>query len=232
MLALDKRISRRFSINVDFAPKFEHALDAINGARLDSIFNVELEHSYRPKRSHTVGKQYQNLCPNCAYKFRTRYAGIFFTSRPSSLNANHRPLEDEKQQAPHKGLPVVYASPTQALAALESYAQLGSHTTVVRDRYWVEINVPNDLVASAIALRPDDLHPAWSGWPQNAASLGPGDAWLQSKTSALLFVPSVLVPAEFNVLINPRHPDAPRITANVTTQFLPDHRIVGTSSSH
>jgi hypothetical protein len=27
--------------------------------------------------------------------------GIFFTSRPSSLDANHRPLEDEKRRAAH-----------------------------------------------------------------------------------------------------------------------------------
>jgi len=35
-----------------------------------------------------------------------------------------------------------------------------------------------------------------------------GDEWLAGNNSALLRVPSVIVPETFNVLLNPRHPDA------------------------
>ncbi|MGD0499795.1 MAG: RES family NAD+ phosphorylase [Bryobacteraceae bacterium] len=38
-----------------------------------------------------------------------------------------------------------------------------------------------------------------------------GDEWLRSRRAALLRVPSVIVPATWNVLINPRHPESAQI---------------------
>jgi RES domain-containing protein len=35
-----------------------------------------------------------------------------------------------------------------------------------------------------------------------------GDKWLESKASAVLRVPSAIIPNSFNYLINPEHPDA------------------------
>ena len=42
--------------------------------------------------------------------------------------------------------------------------------------------------------------------PPGMVSLDFGDQWLRSGASALLQVPSAIVPEEYNVLINPRHP--------------------------
>ncbi|WP_373924971.1 RES family NAD+ phosphorylase [Duganella vulcania] len=41
----------------------------------------------------------------------------------------------------------------------------------------------------------------------------------------MLLVPSVIVPEEYNVLINPLHPDTSRITAQVLRQFIYDPRL-------
>ena len=38
-----------------------------------------------------------------------------------------------------------------------------------------------------------------------------GDEWLYSGRTALLRVPSVIAPATWNVLVNPRHPDSGQI---------------------
>jgi RES domain-containing protein len=38
-----------------------------------------------------------------------------------------------------------------------------------------------------------------------------GDRWLREGRSALLSVRSVLVPETYNLIVNPRHPDATRI---------------------
>jgi hypothetical protein len=49
------------------------------------------------------------------------------------------------------------------------------------------------------------------GWDVEAASptsIQFGADWLLAETSALLFLPSMIVVEEFNVLINPAHPDA------------------------
>jgi RES domain-containing protein len=41
----------------------------------------------------------------------------------------------------------------------------------------------------------------------------------------LLVVPSVIIAEEHNVLINPAHPDAKRITATKVRRFVYDHRV-------
>jgi RES domain-containing protein len=48
---------------------------------------------------------------------------------------------------------------------------------------------------------------------------------MRSGSSALLVVPSVIVPEEFNVLINPQHPDSARITAAKVRKWLYDPRL-------
>ncbi|WP_369751407.1 RES family NAD+ phosphorylase [Asticcacaulis sp. AC402] len=52
-----------------------------------------------------------------------------------------------------------------------------------------------------------------------------GDAWLTSRRSRLLKVPSVVVPLETNRLINPRHPSAGQFRIINTTKFVYDSRI-------
>ena len=52
----------------------------------------------------------------------------------------------------------------------------------------------------------------WDAIPAGATARAAGDAWIASASSALLLVPSVLVPDECNVLVNPRHPEAAGIT--------------------
>ena len=47
----------------------------------------------------------------------------------------------------------------------------------------------------------------WRSDPPPAKLRAIGDAWIAGKSSVVLQVPSVLVPAEFNYLVNPRHAD-------------------------
>jgi RES domain-containing protein len=52
-----------------------------------------------------------------------------------------------------------------------------------------------------------------------------GNSWAQSGASAILRVPSVIVPEEENILINPAHPDAAGITATKVRRWLYDPRL-------
>ncbi len=52
-----------------------------------------------------------------------------------------------------------------------------------------------------------------------------GTEWAQESATALLVVPSVLIPEETNVLINPAHRDAKKITARALRQFVYDPRL-------
>ncbi|MDR6854847.1 RES family NAD+ phosphorylase [Variovorax guangxiensis] len=63
------------------------------------------------------------------------------------------------------------------------------------------------------------LAPTWSAIPAGATSAGIGSDWLKSLRSAILMVPSVIVPEERATLINPAHPDAVKVKAKVVRPF-------------
>jgi RES domain-containing protein len=52
-----------------------------------------------------------------------------------------------------------------------------------------------------------------------------GDAWIESRRSTLLHVPSWIEPESYNVLINPAHPDAPSIQLGSVRPFQFDQRL-------
>jgi RES domain-containing protein len=71
----------------------------------------------------------------------------------------------------------------------------------------------------------DSLPVTWVAEPPGKASIEIGDAWLAKRAAPLLLVPSVIVPEEYNVLINPAHAAAAAITAQVVRQFIYDPRL-------
>jgi RES domain-containing protein len=114
--------------------------------------------------------------------------------------------------------PVVYCAPTIAIAVLETAAHIDD-AGLPLNRYLVEIDVPDGLWAQRKVLDPARLPPTWSAIPAGRASVHIGSAWLSSLRSAILLVPSVIVPEEWVSLINPKHLDASAITASVVRLF-------------
>lgn len=123
------------------------------------------------------------------------------------------------------GRPVVYTASSVALACLETVVHLNADGLPL-NRFLVRIEVPDDVWQARGRLKPDDLPVGWSAIPEGKASLDIGDAWLQGAQGALLAVPSVIVPEEFNVLINPRHADAGRISGVKVRPWSYDQRLV------
>lgn len=120
------------------------------------------------------------------------------------------------------GRAVVYASSSIALAALETLVHLNAGGLPL-NRYLVAIEVPERLWAARAVL--SDLPVGWDAIPEGRVSLDLGDAWLRGAASAVLQVPSVVVPEEFNVLINPMHPDAGSIKAVKRRAWRYDGRV-------
>jgi RES domain-containing protein len=110
------------------------------------------------------------------------------------------------------GRPLVYTASTASLACLETVVHLNAGELPL-NRFLVRIEVPAAVWQSRRAFAPADLPVGWSAVPEGKVSLDIGDAWLRAAPSALLMVPSVIVPEEFNVLINPLHADAAQILA-------------------
>ena len=122
------------------------------------------------------------------------------------------------------GDPLVYASETQALACLETLVHLNAGGLPL-NRYLVAVTIPAAIWGGARTTTPGSLPVGWDAEPAGRASLRFATDWLMAKDSALLLVPSVIVPDERNVLINPLHPDSRAITAVKLRKWLYDPRL-------
>ncbi len=120
-----------------------------------------------------------------------------------------------------KGTPVVYCAINIALATLETVHYLRSGGLPF-NRYLVRIDVPDAVWDKRQVLAP--LPNGWDAIPAGLTARTAGDAWISSGASALLLVPSVIVPDEHNVLINPQHGDAAAIVAVTLKRWIYDPR--------
>ena len=120
-----------------------------------------------------------------------------------------------------KGVPVVYCATSIALATLETVHQLRG-ATMPFNRYLVRIDIPDAVYGARQIL--DPLPGGWDAIPAGLSAINAGDAWIASGASALLLVPSVIVPDEYNVLINAQHDDASTLLATTLKRWIYDPR--------
>lgn len=104
------------------------------------------------------------------------------------------------------GLPVIYASDSASLAALETLANL-SHPGQFAERTLLHIQVTGgtEQVSLQQVLRLREDAPAAD--PERLTREF-GSRWLSQKRSLVLLVPSFVMPYDHNILINPLHPQA------------------------
>lgn len=127
-----------------------------------------------------------------------------------------------------KGRPVLYTSSSIALACLETVVHL-KQRGLPMNRYLVRLIVPAKVWDAREIEDSKSLPVGWDALPEGKISLDRGDQWLASGTSALLMVPSVIVPEESNVLINPAHPMSGNIAAQKVRRWMYDPRMLGHS---
>ena len=119
------------------------------------------------------------------------------------------------------GVHMVYAATSQALSMLE----IRVHTEVAtapRNHVVLPLDVPDRLVATLdAATLPQD----WRRFPAPSALAAYGDAWVRSRESLGLLVPSAVVPEELNLLLNPKHPDLSQVVVGDPTPVQYDPRL-------
>jgi RES domain-containing protein len=86
-----------------------------------------------------------------------------------------------------------------------------------------EVSMDQSYVDS---LDTGNLPKNWKASPAPAKLQAIGDDWVASGRSAVLRVPSILVPGEFNFLLNPRHRDFPNLRIGNLTRFHFDPRLM------
>ena len=120
------------------------------------------------------------------------------------------------------GRRVAYASSSLALASLEYFVNLDP-ADAPRNLVAVQVNVPDEVATERIAVGrlPED----WQSYPYPEELHKIGDGWLDRRTSVCLLVPSVLIPQEDNLLINPDHMDFHRLIFHSPLAFAFDPRM-------
>ncbi|HEV8640805.1 MAG TPA: RES family NAD+ phosphorylase [Methylomirabilota bacterium] len=120
------------------------------------------------------------------------------------------------------GIPVVYTSASLALAALEIFVNL-ERPQPPGDLVAIAADIPETLTISR--LPPSELPANWRSYPAQEALAELGTRWARELKSAVLAVPSAVIPQELNYLLNPLHSRFKRIRVGAPEAFRFDARL-------
>jgi RES domain-containing protein len=120
-----------------------------------------------------------------------------------------------------KGVAMVYTAGNLALASLEMVVNLPSPALLQEF-----VRIPIQFELQLVQILPDtELPRDWNSRPISPSTRAVGDRWVKERRSAVLRVPSVVVPEEYNYLLNPAHPDFVRICIDQTEIYHFDPRL-------
>jgi RES domain-containing protein len=120
------------------------------------------------------------------------------------------------------GTSVVYTSETQSLAILEILVHLEAPELLQR-YVLIGVEIDAQLIEDLDNSR---LPRNWRAEPAPVQLRNVGDEWVRSASSVALRVPSALVPAESNFLLNPAHADFRRLAIREPALFSFDERFI------
>ena len=119
------------------------------------------------------------------------------------------------------GVSLVYTSEHKSLAVLEILVHLDPQDALHHVTFQIEFD------EALVERLPREHLPA--GWREEMparAARDLGNTWVREKRSAVLAVPSVIIPEELNFLLNPAHPDFKKIRVGKPQPFTFDPRLV------
>ncbi len=120
----------------------------------------------------------------------------------------------------HKDTAVIYTAESRALCALEI---LVNSDELAGDYVAIPIEVPDEIAVQAIST--DDLPEGWDASAATDVTRDIGTNWASGLATAVLSVPSAVIPQERNYILNPAHPDFSRIVFASPEPFDFDDRL-------
>jgi len=120
-----------------------------------------------------------------------------------------------------RGVAVVYTSQTKSLAVLESLVHLNPPVAFHYSAFHLEF--PETYVETFSLAQ---LPAGWRTEPPPPSTQHMGDHWVRRSRTAVLAVPSVIIPGETNYLLNPAHADFAKIIICPPEPFAFDPRLV------
>ena len=118
------------------------------------------------------------------------------------------------------GTPMLYASTALSLACLELLVHLSAE------------QIPLDYVYTAAEIPMDpELHDFRGSLRDAEATRRYGHAWSRAQSSLAIYVPSVIIPVEYNVLLNPLHATFQNTMWDAPQKFEFDPRLLRRSGT-
>lgn len=119
-------------------------------------------------------------------------------------------------------LEMIYTAGSRSLACLENIVhrnQIGLNQSFKV----MTIEIPDDLLILNITQK--NLQEGWTEFHHMPITQKLGEDWIKEEKSAILKVPSAIINAEYNYLINPQHIDFKSIKLLKSETFVFDKRI-------
>ncbi|MFC5044788.1 RES family NAD+ phosphorylase [Aquimarina hainanensis] len=121
-----------------------------------------------------------------------------------------------------KGVAVLYTSTNAALSALEVLAHLPA-AYFPNDMEIATIELPDELITE---IKIEDLPDNWNEIPPPLEVQNFTMSWITDNTHLGLKIPSIIIPKEQNLLINPEHPDFKQVKLIDVAPFSFDTRLL------
>lgn len=115
-----------------------------------------------------------------------------------------------------KGTSVLYSSENISLAVLETLVHVEINT-LPPDLMLLTLTFPENVSVRQLDIK--DLPENWREYPAPNKLAETGSEWIEKAESLILKVPSVVIPGEKNLLINPNHPEFKKIEIDETADF-------------
>lgn len=123
----------------------------------------------------------------------------------------------------NKGTAVVYAAQTISLSILEILVRIIDSSDLTNYRF-LSITFGESQIER---MNTADLPKTWKSLPPLSETQQLGTRWVNEKRSLVLAVPSVIIPSEWNYMINPIHPEFSTLSiSEKSVEFTFDERLL------
>ncbi len=124
----------------------------------------------------------------------------------------------------YKGIPILYASETRALSTLE-YLVHTYYDLLPPKLKLLSIEIPTES-NELIIISPKELPKNWQRTPPPEILKKIGQKYLIEQNNLAIKVPSVIVPDEFNLAINPNHQEFRKVKIKKIEPYKLDLRLL------
>lgn len=120
------------------------------------------------------------------------------------------------------GVEIIYTATNRSLAMAEVAVHF-TLATLPEDYMMITIFIPDDVSMQKLNVK--DLHANWNSFPHPTPAQAIGDQFVAEGQYCLLQIPSAVTQGDYNMLINPKHPDFKKIKIISVEKFPFDKRI-------